>query len=119
MSHKTENILKFLLNNPPKIPKIGITKFRGTNKYDMFQYVSKDPVECARYNYAEMKCANDNGYSVIRIVQLYFNDKKNIWYDKLSETIKKIINEKIVQNIYICENNEYNEYNEFIYIFLR
>ena len=56
--HKTESILQFLYNNPPNLPKIGITKFRGTNKYDMFQYISNDPIICARYNYAEMKCIN-------------------------------------------------------------
>ena len=58
-SHKSEVILQYLADNPPKLPKIGITKFRGTNKYDMFQYISKDPIICARYNYAEMKCLND------------------------------------------------------------
>jgi hypothetical protein len=57
--HKTEIILQFLFNNPPKLSKKGITKFIGTNKYDMFQFISRDPVICARYNYAEMKCAND------------------------------------------------------------
>jgi hypothetical protein len=87
-SHKTESILLFLRNNPPKLPKIGITKFRGTNKYDMFQYVSKDPIVCARYNYAEMKCNNDSW------------TKRNIpdWFKKLSKTIikkKKILCDKI------------------------
>ena len=57
--HKTEIILQFLFNNPPKLLKKGITKFIGTNKYDMFQFISNDPVVCARYNYAEMKCIND------------------------------------------------------------
>ena len=58
--HKTEKILQFLFDNVPNcLPKIGITKFRGTNKYDMFQYISNDPIICARYNYAEMKCQND------------------------------------------------------------
>ena len=57
--HKTEIILKYLFKNPPKLSKKGITKFIGTNKYDMFQFISQDPVICARYNYAEMKCTND------------------------------------------------------------
>ena len=58
-THKTEIILQYLADNPPKLPRIGITKFRGTNKYDMFQYISNDPIICARYNYSEMKCVND------------------------------------------------------------
>ena len=57
--HKTEIILEFLEKNPPNLLKKGITKFIGTNKYDMFQFISKDPIKCARYNYAEMKCIND------------------------------------------------------------
>jgi hypothetical protein len=57
-----------------------------------------------------MKCANDNGYCVIRILQIYLYDKKYIWYDKLKDAIKKIINEKIIQNIYICDNNEYDHF---------
>jgi hypothetical protein len=91
-SHKTEDILKFLLYNPPKLPKIGITKFRGTNRYDMFQYVSKDPVECARYNYAEMKCANDKW------------TKREIpnWFPKLRKSIikkKKVLCDKINKQV--------------------
>jgi hypothetical protein len=57
--HKSEVILQYLADNPPRLPKIEITKFRGTNKYDMFQYISEDPIICARYNYSEMKCIND------------------------------------------------------------
>jgi hypothetical protein len=91
-SHKTENILKFLLNNPPKLPKIGITKFRGTNKYDMFQYISKDPVECARYNYAEMKCANDK----------WTRREIPNWFPKLQKSIvkkKKVLCDKINKQV--------------------
>jgi hypothetical protein len=58
-THKSEPILQYLADNPPKLPKIGITRFIGTNKYDMFQYISNDPIICGRYNYAEMKCKND------------------------------------------------------------
>ena len=58
-NHKTELILLFLFYNPPKLLKKGITKFIGTNKYDMFQFISNDPVICARYQYAEMKCNHD------------------------------------------------------------
>jgi hypothetical protein len=87
-SHKTENIIIALLNNPPKLPKIGITKFRGTNKFDMFQYISNDPIICARYNYSEMKCANDK----------WTNRNKPEWFIKLAKTIsnkKNILIKKI------------------------
>lgn len=58
-SHKTEVVLQYLLDNLPPIEQRGITPFIMTNKYDMFQYVSKNPIINARYNYAEMKCSGD------------------------------------------------------------
>ena len=58
----------------------------------------------------KMKCANDNGFSVIRILQ------KDIWHDRydwlqeLSNNIDKIVSEKKVQNIYMCKNDEYKDF---------
>lgn len=57
-----------------------------------------------------MKCANNNNYSIIRIVQ------EDIWYNKydwlyeLKSNIKKIKNKNTIQNIFICKNNEYLPY---------
>ena len=57
-----------------------------------------------------MRCANENGYSIIRILQ------KDIWYDKydwlqeLLNNIDKIVNDKSIQNIYMCKNDEYFEF---------
>ena len=59
-----------------------------------------------------MKCANENGYSIIRILQ------KDIWHDRydwlqeLLDNIDKIVSEKVVQNIYMCKNEEYNDFNK-------
>jgi len=86
--HKTECILQYLYDNPPNLPKIGETKFKGTNKYDMFQYISNDPIICARYNYAEMKCINDK----------WNKDGPPDWFKKIKSSIiskKKILIEKI------------------------
>jgi very-short-patch-repair endonuclease len=58
----------------------------------------------------KMKCANQNGYSIIRILQ------KDIWYDKyhwlqaLLDNIDKIILDNRVQNIYMCKNDEYKDF---------
>ena len=58
-----------------------------------------------------MSKANDNGYSVIRILQEdVYHDKYN-WLVELKENIEKIIIEKKIQNIYICKKNEYSVYN--------
>ena len=86
-NHKTEVILKHLAENPPKLPKIGITKFIGTNKYDMFQFISKDPIICARYNYAEMKCNNDK-WNVHGPPEWFEQLRKHILFHK-----KKLIHE--------------------------
>ena len=59
----------------------------------------------------KMKCANQNGYSIIRIVQEdVFKDKYN-WLQELLENINKIISEKKVQNIYMCKKDEYKYLN--------
>jgi very-short-patch-repair endonuclease len=55
----------------------------------------------------KIRCANDNKYSVIRILQedVYYN--KYNWVDELLQNIQRIIDEKYIQNIYMCKNNEY------------
>jgi very-short-patch-repair endonuclease len=62
----------------------------------------------------KIKCANENGYSIIRILQ------KDIWHDRydwiqeLLENIDKIILDKRVQNIYMCKNDEYKDFDTII-----
>jgi very-short-patch-repair endonuclease len=58
----------------------------------------------------KMKCANENDFSMIRILQ---NDVYKDKYDCLSElisNIEKITRENRVQNIYMCKNNEYKDF---------
>lgn len=57
--HKTEPVLMWLKTNIPKLPKIKQTPFILTHKYEMFQYIDKDPVICSRFLYVELKCSND------------------------------------------------------------
>jgi very-short-patch-repair endonuclease len=60
----------------------------------------------------KMKCANQNGYSIIRIVQEdVFKDKYD-WLKDICDNISKIVDENIVQNIFICRNNEYQYLNK-------
>lgn len=58
----------------------------------------------------KMKCANDNGFSVIRILQndVYYN--KYDWLNELICNINNIIHDNIVQNIYMCKSNEYKDF---------
>ena len=56
------------------------------------------------------KCANDNGYSIIRLLQEdVFNDKYD-WKTELINNIEKIKTDNIIQNIYMCKNNEYGNF---------
>ena len=60
----------------------------------------------------KMKCANENGYSMIRIVQEdVFKDKYD-WLQELLENINKIVLEKKVQRIYICKKDEYKDFDK-------
>ena len=57
-----------------------------------------------------MKCANDNGFSVIRILQEDVFKNKYYWLNELTNNIEKITNDNRVQNIYMCKNNEYKDF---------
>jgi very-short-patch-repair endonuclease len=56
----------------------------------------------------KMKCANENGYSMIRILQEDVLFNKYDWINELIENINKIMCENIVQNIFMCKKDEYN-----------
>jgi len=59
----------------------------------------------------KMKCANENGYSIIRILQKDVYHNKYDWLSELINNVEKITNEEmIVQNIYMCKNNEYKNF---------
>ena len=55
----------------------------------------------------KMNCANENGFSIIRLLQIDISKDKYDWLNEIQISILKIINEKTVQNIFICKNNEY------------
>lgn len=69
------------------------------------------PEETHENDLFKEKCANDNGYSVIRILQEdVFGDKYD-WLSKLQTEIENIIKEyTIIHNIYICNNGEYDKF---------
>ena len=57
-----------------------------------------------------MKCANENEFSIIRIIQEDIYKDKYDWLNELISNIEKIRNENRVQNIYMCKNNEYKDF---------
>jgi hypothetical protein len=45
---------------------------------------------------------------MIRIIRTDVIDNKYDWKTELLDNIEKIRNEKIIQNIYMCKNNEFS-----------
>ena len=58
----------------------------------------------------KIKCANENGYSIIRLLQKDIWHNRYDWIDELLVNIDKIVSEKVIQNIYMCKNDEYFEF---------
>ena len=58
----------------------------------------------------KMKCANENGFSVIRILQqdVYYN--KYDWLQELIKHIEMLKSENVI-NVYMCKSNEYDCFN--------
>ena len=55
----------------------------------------------------KIKCANEKGFAIIRLLQTDVLKDNFDWIEEIKLSILKIINEKKVQNIFICKNNEY------------
>ena len=73
----------------------------------------KTPEEQFKNDQYKEKCANENGYSVIRIIQEdVWNDAYD-WLNELNKNIIKITSENTMQNIYMCKNNEYSKFNHY------
>ena len=71
----------------------------------------KTPEEQFENDQYKKKYANENGYSIIRILQEdVWNDTYD-WLNELTQNIIKITSENKIQNIYMCKNNEYNNFN--------
>jgi very-short-patch-repair endonuclease len=70
----------------------------------------KKPEEQQENDKYKEKCANENGYSIIRLLQEdVFYDKYD-WKTELINNIEKIKTDNIIQNIYMCNNNEYENF---------
>ena len=72
--------------------------------------IKQSPEEPGNDDLYKMKCVNDNGFSVIKILPKDVCNNKYCWLYELCETSEKIANENRVQNIYICKNNEYKNF---------
>ena len=55
----------------------------------------------------KIKCANENGFSIIRLLQEDILKDNYDWIDEIKNSIIKIKDEKIIQNIFLCKNKKY------------
>jgi len=59
-----------------------------------------------------MKCANENCYSIIRILQKDIYHNNFDWINEINNAIKNILQDNIIQNIYICKKDEYKDFDK-------
>lgn len=88
--------------------KIIIELDGGQHFYDVKFFKQTFMEQHERDIYKE-KCANDNGYHMIRILQEDVLYDKNDWLENLLREIEYIKNNQYdIHNRYICDNNEYD-----------
>ena len=77
-----------------------------------FQQVSNwsSPEEQFENDKYKEKCANDNNYSVIRIIQDDVLNDAYDWCKELCDAIEEIKNGDEIVNIYLCKNGEYDAF---------
>lgn len=92
----------FLLKNDDIIVELD-----GEIHFEYVRRIKKNLEEIHERDVYKMKCANENGYSMIRIFQ---PDVWNKNYDitELITAIEKVKNDKIIQNVYISSGNHYD-----------
>ena len=77
-----------------------------------FQQISNwKPLEIVQENDKfKEECANNNRYSVIRLLQEDVMNDTYDWVKELCEAIEELKNGDEIANIYLCKNNEYNDF---------
>jgi len=87
-----------------------IIELDGLQHFKKVNHFRKTPEEQRERDLYKQKCANDNGYSVIRVYQedVYYDSFD--WLSELCKIIENIKQNKKIQNIYISKNDEYNDF---------
>jgi very-short-patch-repair endonuclease/DNA-directed RNA polymerase subunit RPC12/RpoP len=74
----------------------------------------KSPEHNKFWDLYKMKCANENGFSIIRILQDDIYRNKYDWVQEISKNIEKLTKDTKVQNIYMCKKDEYKDFEKVI-----
>jgi very-short-patch-repair endonuclease len=85
-----------------------IIELDGTFHYKDVNFYDTNLKETQKWDIYKQRCANKNGYSTIRLTQEDVYHNKFDWIDRIIKSVDKIIAKNKVQNIYICEKNEYD-----------
>ncbi len=87
-----------------------IIELDGIHHFEIVKHWKNNPEEQLERDKFKMKCANDNGYSIIRILQedIWF-DRSN-WKQDITNNILLITSQNKITNLYIDYNDEYNLY---------
>ena len=77
-----------------------------------FQQISnwQTPEQTFENDKFKEQCANDNNYSVIRLLQEDVWDDKYDWCKELCDAIEEIKQGDDVVNVYLCKNGEYDNF---------
>ena len=70
------------------------------------------PEKTRKNDLYKMKCANENCYSIIRILQKDIYHNNFDWINEINNAIKNILQDNIIQNIYICKKDEYKDFDK-------
>jgi very-short-patch-repair endonuclease len=134
--YKTEdNVYKILVQIHPTIKTQFKVEWCKELKYLPFDFVLEDRkiiieldgehhfIQVAKWKTPEhnrkrdlykMKCANENGFSIIRLLQDDVYKNRYDWLGELNVNIEQIRRENRVQNIYMCKKNEYFDFPEIM-----
>jgi len=58
----------------------------------------------------KQQCANEHGYSIIRLLQEDVWYDRYDWYSELISAIRELEHNGSIRNIYLCKNQEYEKF---------
>jgi very-short-patch-repair endonuclease len=84
-----------------------IIELDGPQHFRQISNWSSPEQQLKNYKFKE-ECANNNDYSIIRVLQEYIMNDTYDWLKELCETIEEIKNGDEIANVYLCKNGEYD-----------
>lgn len=70
----------------------------------------RDPESQFEIDQYKQQCANEHGYSVVRLLQEDVWYDRYDWYSELISAIRELEHNESIRNIYLCKNQEYEKF---------